>query len=351
MIEQSILDSPKKIKEIDKSDMLTFIDELPEMMLKAREISKAVKLPTLKKTEKIVIAGMGGSAISGDITSTLLSYEIEIPIFTYRTYDLPKAVGKETLLFAISYSGNTEETLSILKGSPTSQIIAITSGGQLKKLAEEKGIPLILIPYGIPPRAALGYLLTPVLIILERLGLAQKLKEQIEETVNLLAKLKANYLVTTPEKANPPKKLAQKLYKKIPIIFATCGTTEAAGLRWKTQFSENSKMTALLNLFPELNHNEIVNLGELKKGEHSFSLVILRDKEDHKQVKKRIEITKKLLQDKIEITEVWAQGQSRLARLMSLIYFGDYLSVYLALLNGTDPTPVRIIENLKKELA
>jgi glucose/mannose-6-phosphate isomerase len=129
------------------------------------------------------------------------------------------------------------------------------------------------------------------------------------------------------------------------------GLTEAAGFRWKTQLNENSKVTTLFNVFPELNHNELVNLGDLKKGEHNFSLVILRDKDDHPRVQKRIEITKKLLDKSFEkITEIWSSGNSKLARLMSLVMIGDYLSVYLAVRRGVDPTPVEIIEKLKKEL-
>lgn len=348
---ESILDNPEKLGEIDKGNMFKVISEFPEMLQAAKKLASSINLGKIKNIKQIIVAGMGGSAIGGDIAWSVLSEKINIPITVIRGYSLPKYVGKDTLLIAVSYSGNTEETLSIVKEAENRRlsIISITSGGRLKEVSEAKGYPLIIIPTGIQPRAALPYLLVPMLIILEKLGFAQGISLEIAESVTVLKGLRAE--CTKEEKSNQVKQLAHKLQGKVPVIFAVTGTTDAVGLRWKTQLNENSKVSALYNAFPELNHNEIVSMSMLEKGKHNFSMIVLRDEGDNERVKKRIEITKSLLGGQVGgVTEVWSKGKSKLARLLSLVYYGDFLSVYLAILGGIDPTPVKVIERLKKEL-
>jgi glucose/mannose-6-phosphate isomerase len=207
------------------------------------------------------------------------------------------------------------------------------------------------LPAGYQPRAALPYLLIPVLKALEEIGAVAGVQDEIKRSADLLRKLRGEYGAERPLRSNPAKQLAKKLKDKIPVIFASRATTEAAGLRLKTQFNENSKVTALLSLFPELNHNEIVNLSTLKREEHNFSLILLRDEGDFERTKKRMEVTKSLLGTQLGgVNEIVAQGKSALERILSLIYFGDFLSVYLAILRDTDPTPVEVITRLKKEL-
>lgn len=296
---------------------------------------------------------MGGSAISGDIAAGLFFHKASIPIYVNRDYRLPAFVGKGTLVFALSYSGNTEETLNAVKeaGRAGAKIICITSGGKLKEVAENKGHPLYLLPSGFQPRAALPYLLIPVLKVLEEIGLTTGIQDEIKKSADLLRKLRGEYGIDRPQRSNPAKQLAKKLKDKVPLIFASRIITEAAGSRWKTQLNENSKVTALLAIFPELNHNEIVNLSILKREEHNFSLVLLRDEGDFERTKKRMEITKSLLGTQLGgVNEVWSQGKTSLERILSLIYFGDFLSVYLAVLRDIDPTPVEIIARFKKEL-
>lgn len=349
------LDNIEKIKEIDQSGMLTVVAETPQMLLDAYELSSKVSLPRMRKINQIVVSGMGGSAIAGDIVSSLVSSKA---VYVNRDYKLPAWVGnttmvaKETLFFALSYSGDTEETLSAIKEAAQRglKIICITSGGKLKEIAESSGYPLYLIPSGYQPRAALPYLLVPLLKSLEEIGIISGIKDGVDESATLLRKLTEEYGIAKPLRSNLVKQLAKKLLWKIPIIFGT-STTQAAGLRLKTQFSENSKVTALFNVFPELNHNEIVNLSVLKRGEHNFSALFLRDERDSERIKKRIEITKSLIGSQLGgVNEIWSNGKSSLARILSLIYFGDFLSVYLAILRGIDPTPVQVITRLKKEL-
>lgn len=348
-----ILNNDEAFGKVDRSGMLKVVAKTPEMLQESFAIEHKGALPKAKKLKQIVVSGMGGSAIAGDITANLLRQKANLPVFVNRDYGIPAFVGSDTLFFALSYSGNTEETLNAIleaqkKGA---QIVCITSGGKLKELAEKNNFPSFLIPPGYQPRAALPYLLTPILKSLAKMGILTNLKKDFDETVALLEKLSKSFGLQKPTKENLVKQLAKKLAGKVPIVLAVNKTTSSAGLRLKTQFNENSKVTALFNVFPEMNHNEIVNLSVLKRSDHNFALIVLRDDGDSERVKKRIEITKSLLGVQLGgVAEVCAQGKSALARLLSLIYFGDFLSCYLAVLNSTDPTQVNVITRLKKEL-
>ena len=353
MVNIQDLDNLEKINEVDKSGMLSVVAETPEMLLKAYDRSQKTSLPKLKKIKQVVIAGMGGSAIAGDIVAGLLLDKAQVPVYVNRDYGIPSFVGSETLFFALSYSGDTEETLSAVKEAARAKakIVCVASGGKLKELAESKLYPLYLIPSGYQPRAALPYLLVPVLRGLEELGIISSFQEELNKAVGTLQKLRGEYGASKPLRGNPVKQLAKKLLGKIPLIFAGQRSAAAAGLRLKTQFNENSKVTALFNVFPELNHNEIVNLSVLNRSEHNFSLIFLRDEGDHERTKKRMEITKSLIGMQLGgVSEIWSSGKAAMERNLSLIYFGDFLSVYLAFLQGIDPTPVEVIARLKKEL-
>lgn len=354
MDNSAVLDKPQNIKLIDKSDMLGRSLALPAMLLEALALAPGGHLVKGKKLSQIVVAGMGGSAIAGDIAADLLQVESELPIYVNRGYQVPGYVGKRTLFLALSYSGDTEETLAAVKAAQDrgAKIICVTSGGKLAELAAQKSWPLFLVPAGQQPRAMLPYLLVPLLKSLEQAGCCSGVKGEIEKTAALLQGLKQESGPENPLRTNPVKQLAKKIAGTTPIILAVSGTSAAAGARLRTQFNENSKVTALLNLFPELNHNEIESLASLKRGQHNFSLIFLRDEEDSERIKKRLEITKSLIGSQLGgANELWAKGASRLSKILSLVYFGDLLSVYLAILRGVDPTPVMVIERLKRELS
>ncbi|MFH1826499.1 MAG: bifunctional phosphoglucose/phosphomannose isomerase [bacterium] len=346
-----LLDDHEKIAAIDKSGMLQVALNLPAQLSEALALAQKVKAPKYKNIKNIVIAGMGGSAISGNLVADLLAQELNLPIFVNRSYECPAFVGKDTLFFAVSYSGNTEETLAALAQAQKSQakIVCVTSDGKLK---EKQINPTYLIPGGLQPRAAIAYLLVPILVCLESSGIAKGLSQQIIEAAALLERQKSAFGLSVATRNNLAKQLAKKLLGKTPIVFASKGTTESAGLRLKTQLNENSKLNPLFNVFPELDHNEIVGLAKLSRAEHNSCLVILRDEKDSERLKKRIEVTKSLIGRQLGgAQEVWSKGKSHLARLLSLVYFGDILSVYLAILRNVDPTPVEAIERLKKELS
>ncbi len=344
-------DWEKLIEKVDKSNMLELILDFHKQCGDAVEKASSLRLPReYGGVKKIVVAGLGGSAIGGDLLFTYLAGELGIPFHVSRDYQLPAFVDKETLLFAVSYSGNTEETLSAYSEavSRSAKIVGITSGGELKKRCEEMGKPVVLIPGGMPPRTALGYLFFPMLVALEKLKVVTDKSNEIKETLTLLKELSQKYH-SLPD--NPATVLVKKLYGRIPIIYGSRDTS-AAALRWRTQINENSKTLAFHHLFPEMNHNEIVGWEKLEQITQNFRVVILRDKGESPRVKTRIEITKSIIGDVPSgIDEIFSEGESLLARLFSLICLGDFVSFYLAVVNGVDPAPVERIDTLKRRLA
>ena len=348
-----VLNDVKLIKEVDVAGMFGLILGLDSQCEKAVSAAGSCNIPSeYSQVEKIIIIGMGGSAMGGDILSKLLINEIKIPIFVNRNYHLPNFADKKTLVFATSYSGNTEETLSSYDDAKKRgcRIICVTSGGKLAENAKSDMLPVIKIPGGQSPRSALGYMFLPVLIVMQNLGLIASKTEDINETINLIKRLKTVWGNESSD-SNLAKKLAKILYNKLPLIYSVDGCLGPVALRWKTQLNENSKILAYNNVFPELDHNEIVGWEGLDNLTKSMSVIILRDKGDFERNSKRIAITNSIIKDKpSEITEVWTQGNSILARMFSLIYLGDFVSFYLAILYKVDPTPVERIEILKKKL-
>jgi glucose/mannose-6-phosphate isomerase len=348
-----LLDNDELIKKIDRSGMLAVVAAWPEQLQQAAKYAAGVALSRPDKVSQVIVCGMGGSAIAGDIAADLFFKRCKVPLTTNRHYSLPNYAGPDSVVFALSYSGETEETLSAVKEAEAkgAKMICITSGGKLREIAENKKYPLFLVPAGYQPRAALPFLLVALLSGLEKLGLVPPQADELKEAITLTQTLRDEYGPGRPARLNAAKQLAKKLLGKIPFIFGATGTTAAVALRCKCQLNENSKMTAIANVFPELNHNEIVAIAQLKKEGHNFGLVVLRDDDDNERIKKRIEITKSLISRQIGgVSEFSSRGRSRLARALSLIFLGDLVSVYLALISEVDPTPVEIIGRLKKEM-
>ena len=345
------LDDKEKIKEADKGGMLSNVADLPQMLKEALAICEKVPLKKIKKPELIVCVGMGGSAIGGEIAKDLLSDQLKIPFFLNRSYILPQAVRAKSLVFAVSYSGNTEETLAAFMEAEKrkAQIVCITSGGKLKELAQKAKHTLIEIKPGIQPRAALPYLLVPILKTLEKIGVVDQ-KLDLEDCYPYLLKLAEEYL-NADERNNPAKQLARRLVGKHALIFCSSNSTQSLGNRFKCQLNENSKAMAQVLVFSELNHNDLVALANLKRAEHNYMAVLLKDEEDYVRVRKRMDITKSLIGAELGgFWEIVSRGKSRLQRVFSLILLCDFTSVYLAILREIDPTQVDIISRLKREL-
>ncbi len=345
----------KFIKNIDASNMAVHLYGFPDQIREAQQIYGNAPCKRGKEDVKnIVLVGMGGSAIGGDFLRCMAEGEAQAPLSVVRGYRLPAFAGQGTLLIGISYSGNTEETLSAFQEGLDRGAVAyvITSGGKLGELAESEGIPCTRVPGGMPPRCSLGYLFIPSLLALADMGLIGRVDGDIEEAVEVLSALRENYAPSSPLENNPAKKLAIELQGMTPIVYGSRDGTEAVALRWKTQINENSKAFAAYNVVPEMNHNEIVGWDAQPGFSAKTAAIFLRDHQDHPSISKRIEINKSILEGKgLTVREFWPQGESRLARLLSATYLGDYVSYYLAILYEIDPTPVEIIEELKRKLA
>ena len=332
--------------EVDKSNLRTVILNSVKQLTAPLTFFNELHL-TRKPFNKVLICGMGGSALMGDFlvyfqTSGFASLAPKIPITTHRSYSLPDNADENTLIICISYSGQTEETISAFNKAIDSnfEVAGIACGGELAELFQKYITPWIKLPQdNIPPRTSLGYQLAAITRILMAYGLLNSDAQDV--------------LTSLPEKIIPSdfetqaKMLCTKLGHKIPIIYSSQDNNTLARL-WKIKFNENAKIPAFYNSLPELNHNEMVgwtkNLG-------SFSLLFLRDKDDLPRIKKRMELTANLLGlQNIPINFVDVVGEGPLEKVFWASSFSDLLSYYLALFYGIDPTPVEMVEEFKKRL-
>lgn len=300
----------------------------------------------------IVVCGMGGSAIGGDLVRTLIEPECPIPYQCVRGYDIPAWVGENTLVIVSTYSGGTEETLSAFAQAMErdATVTVVTGGGEARERAEAAGLNWIEITSGLQPRAALGYSFGVVLRMAREFGLTTVSEADMAETLAAARERCAHYAHMG---SNPSLKMADALHGKLPVIYSGVGLLEAVNLRWRTQIHENSKAPAVGHLFPELDHNEIMSYEAAPREiAGRMEIVVLRDRDDHPQIKRRMDITREIVQPYVaEWHEVETEGESRLARMCSLIQLGDWASFWLAMRQKVDPSPVESIQQLKRMLA
>lgn len=342
------LDNQKELCTFDSFGMLQTLDMFPSQCQDALRLGDKFDWKPTIDIDRIVVCGMGGSAMAGEIVSRFS----RVPSEVVRGYKLPSYIDDRTLLIAISYSGNTAETLSCLEqgmdsGAPA---LIISSGGRIEEIGNEKEIPWLKIPSEYQPRAATGYLAIPLLVVLSRLGLLVEIGSW-ENVLLELDRVTEQCALSTPAIENPAKLLAHTLNGCIPLIYGTAGNTDLVAMRWKTQINENAKQPAFWNTFPELNHNEIVALtrSDLLSNQH---ILLLQSEFDLPENSLRMEVMKPLFEKNgVSFTAVPAEGDGMLAQIFSQIYFGDYVSTYLAFLNKVDPTPVALIEEFKTALA
>jgi len=348
------LDNLQIYRQLDTSGMLNHLHEFPEQCKRAWEKVLKFDLPReYAQIDKVIILGMGGSAIGGEMVRRLALAESEAPVWVYRDYGLPPFVDEDTLVIASSYSGNTEETLSAFTESlktPAKKLV-LTTGGKLKHLAEKEGIPIFAIDYQAPPRAAFSHSFIPLVGIFQKLSLLRDKSENLQEALQVLNKLSGELVETSLLVSNSAKQLATKLWGHVAIIYGAEILSEVAQ-RWKGQLNETGKTWAFFELFPELNHNAVVGYEFPSGAKERIFVVLLRSRLLHPRNLIRYEATAKLLA-KAGITYefVEASGESALAQVISLVFWGDYLSFYLAILNRIDPTPVDSINFVKKYLA
>jgi glucose/mannose-6-phosphate isomerase len=340
------------INKVDSGDMWGLMSNFPDHWKEVMELTKDIKLKVdSSKIKNICFAGMGGSAIGADLTRAYSLKSCPHPVQVNRHYEIPDYINEETLFIACSFSGNTEETLTALSTAikKGAQVIGVTSGGELKKQAIEHEFDYIQIPGGMPPRAALAYSFVPLFRIFQSLGFLNEPDKVLEDTHELLKDGVSNFQDIS---GNDALALAQELNESLPIIYSDALMMEPVNLRWRGQIEENSKMLVYGNLIPEMNHNEIVGWEHIAHLAGRLTVIILKDKEDNLRVKKRMEIVKELVMGQaLSVIEISTIGESRLERLFSLVQLADWVSMYLALLNEIDPTPIAKIDILKSKLA
>jgi glucose/mannose-6-phosphate isomerase len=342
------------IKRLDPKGMSKWISEFPEQIEEAFRIGKDAKVKlNIKGVQNILLTGLGGSAIGGDLLRSYLAEDLKIPFIVNRHYVLPEFVGKSSFVIVSSYSGNTEETISAYKDAikRKAKILCISTGGEVAKMAKKLKHPWIQIPPGLSPRAALGYSFFPLLVVLSKLGLIKSKDREIRETIQLL-KNKAMIFRNPDSPDNIPLKLAELLKDKLPIIYSPAEHLDTINIRWRGQLAENAKQLSSGHVLPEMNHNELVGWKVLSNLMKQMHVIFLKDTGTHKRVAIRGEITKNIVSQYAGgVTEIESEGKSLLARMFSLIHFGDWVSFYLAILNNEDPEPVAVIDFLKGELA
>jgi len=303
--------------------------------------------PPVPRAETVLVCGMGGSGISGDMAAAAIPSAL---VAVNKGYTLPGWVaGLRPLVIAVSYSGNTEETRSVVEDALALElpVAVVAGGGALGDLADQRRLPIIRVPTGLQPRAALGYLTGGVLRLLESAGVAGEQVEALQEASSVVGELWGE------GRSGPAGRLALDLADglagRISLIYGSTGLTAPVAQRWKTQINENGKRPAFWSVLPELDHNEIVGWSALESlTRRSVGVVLLRDRDEHPQVGRRFALTTNLIAEKVPVVgEVWSQGDSRVARIASLALIGDLASVHLAEQEGIDPVPVEVIEHLK----
>jgi glucose/mannose-6-phosphate isomerase len=347
------LDDPAVLKRIDVSGMLGRVRELPRQLAVARQIAGSVELsPRHREVDAVLVLGMGGSAIGADLVAGIAGDRLRVPLIVHRDYGLPAWVGQRTLVIAASHSGETVETLSGAAAARERDVplVVVTTGGELGRRATAEGTPYLRYEAPGQPRAAIGFGIGLVHELLVNAGLLRS-PDPFGPAVEGLESLLARNAPSVETDANPAKQLAWSIFGRIPIIYGA-GVMAPVAHRWKTQLNENAKAWAMHEPMPEANHNAIE--GSLNPRELSDALYVveLRDPQEPSDIASRYRVVEELLGERATNRSiVWAEGPSPLARVLTAVAFGDLVSVYLAILYQTDPTPVTLLAMLKERLA
>jgi len=341
-----MIDDLRKISQLDSDDALGLAERQTEQLRFAFDFQFEPSGEILN----VVVGGMGGSALAA---SMIVSWPgPKVPFIVNRQYSVPNFVNEKTLFVASSYSGNTEEILSALDDAQDkgAQIFVITAGGKLEEIASERDYPTAKIPGGLQPRMAVLYNYRALIELLERAGLETGLIDELESTTELLEQESSKWRADVPTQDNQAKQIAEKVMGKTPIIYAG-PSLSAAAYKWKIDFNENAKNLSFYNQWPEFNHNEFMGWTS-HPIEKPFQPIELLSDLENERVNKRFEISNRLLSGRMpEAIQVHAEGSSKLEHLLWTIMLGDFVSLYTAILNGINPTPVDLIEQLKEELA
>jgi len=326
---------------------------LPDQIATAAASARQVEgLPSAEGITSVVVLGMGGSGIGGDLLAAVSGSRMRVPVVVPKGYEAPAFVGPDTLVFAVSFSGNTEETISAASAAAGrgARLVVLAAGGEMARLAGEWGVPHLPIADGIPmPRAGIGAVSVPPMIVLDRMGLLDGIDHDIGTTVDQL-RTRRDQLTASD---SPAATLARRIGRTMPIVYGGGALGDVAALRWKAQFNENAKVPSFENRIPELTHNEICGWGQHGDVTRQvFTMLLLRHDFEHPQTRRRFELVAEICDEIVaEVHQVHAEGDTVMAQLFDLILLGDYVSLELAVQSGVDPGPVPILERIKAELA
>ena len=340
--------SREAIAAVDPQDMLGEVLAQPHQIADALWRSDAAGVPRRYMDGGLVVCGMGGSAIGGDLGRAAIGRRAGRPLRVVRGYDLVPWMGADALVLCASYSGNTEETLSCFSraGELGAPRVVLTTGGELAGLAREEGVPVIGVPSGMQPRAAVIYMTIATLHCAAAAGVCESLAGEAEGASALLGSLADEWGPDAGEDSLA-KSLARALAGSVPVVYGA-GLTASVANRWTTQINENVKQPAFSAVLPEANHNDIC-AWERADDFGSWSAVLLDDDQLHPQLRRRIDLTADVVGEHGHVVE--SRGASPIERMLSLVFLGDLVSVYMAALAGVDPTPVAVLERFKGELA
>jgi glucose/mannose-6-phosphate isomerase len=342
-------------------DSLGFLDAvggLPEQLADAEQSAHGTlgpaSFPAASDVDNIVVLGMGGSGIAGDALAAVANTVLPVPVVVLKQIRTPRFIGPRTLAFAVSYSGDTDETLQMAAGAldAGARVVAVSRGGSLADLVSARGGAHVDCPDGYLPRAAIGALLAPLFVTLERIGLLPDAGEWLDGARRQLATRREKCRPDVAGAANPARELARRIGTTIPIFYGGGALGAVAALRWKCDVNENAKAPAFWSAYPELDHNEICGWGQHGDVTRQvFTLVELRHDFEHEELDRRFELTRALIEETLaQVLEVRAEGEGRLAQLLDLMYMGDWTSCYLALDHDVDPGPIDAIFQLKDAL-
>jgi glucose/mannose-6-phosphate isomerase len=337
---------------VDTLDMWEATAGLPEQVDRAAAAAKGVGgLPPRERIENVVVLGMGGSGIAGDVVGVAAAPFMSVPVTVVKGYVPPDYVGTGSLVFAISFSGDTEETLEAAAAAfeAGAALVAVTGGGELARLAGEWDVPVVAVPTDIPqPRAALGAMAIPPLVLLESIGLFPGAQQWVDEATNRLRRRRDELV----REGSVAETVAQRIGRTIPLVHGAQDLGAAAALRWKTQINENAKCPAFFNVYPELCHNEVAGWGQHGDATRQLiTLVNLRHNAEHPQVARRFDLVVDVLREVVaDVIEVHASGDGELAQLLDLVLIGDFVSLHMAGREGIDPGPIPVLDEIKLRL-
>ena len=343
---------PTAADALDSLGMFEAAAGLPEQVAMSVGAAHGLDgLPDKAYVENVVVLGMGGSGIVGDVMVAVAGPFLPVPVSVVKSYDLPDFVGAGSLVFAVSFSGDTEETVEAAgeAADAGASLVAVTRGGELASLADEWGAPVVPVPHDIPqPRAGLGAMAIPPLIVLEDIGLFPGASQWVALAVDQLRRRRDQLL----RAGSLAEELSKRIGRTIPMFHAAQDLGAAAAFRWKSQVNENAKSPAFWAVYPELCHNEIAGWGQ--HGDLTrqvMTLVNLRHDAEHPQVARRFELVADVLLEVVaDIVEVRAEGEGDLAQLLDLVMVGDFVSLHMAAQEGIDPGPVPVLDQLKQRL-